>query len=156
VSAQQVAELGILGEQQRLLTRGEHLLEGLLNARQLARASGQAAAVLQELRRVVADLLELGHRRQDQSPALNSVGALDPLHHVRDDRLVERGLLVGQRAHHLHLYLGRQVGDDRGVGLQPAQHERLGQRSEPGRCFGIAVAFDGRGEALLEGLGLTE
>ncbi len=36
VSAQQVAELGILREQQRLLPRGKHLLEDLLHARQLA------------------------------------------------------------------------------------------------------------------------
>ena len=156
VSAQQVAELGILREQQRLLPRGEHLIEGLLHARQLPRASSQAAAVFEELRRVVADLLELGHGRQDQSAALDAIGALDAVHHVRDDRLVERGLFAGQRAHHLHLDLGRQVGDDRRVGLQPAQHERLRQRSEAGRCFGIAVSLDGRREARLERRGLAQ
>ncbi len=105
---------------------------------------------------MVADLLELGHGRQDQSAALDAVGALDPVHHVRDNRLIERGLLAGQRAHHLHLDLGRQVGDDRGVSLKPAQHERLRQRSEVGRRFGIAVPLNGRREALLERLGLTE
>ena len=85
------------------------------------------------MRGMIADLLELGHRRQHQAPALNALlGRLDPGQHVRDGGLVERRLLGGQVAPDLHLLLLRQVGDDRLVGLDPAQDEWAGQPPEPG------------------------
>ena len=61
-----------------------------------------------------------------QAAALDALGCLDPASMSSTDGLVERGLLGGEVAPDLHLDLVRQVGDDRLVGLQPAQHERPG------------------------------
>ena len=113
VPAQQRAELGVLGEQQRLLADRQHLVEDLVQPFELARPPGQPAAVAQEVGRVVAHLLELGHRRQHQAAPLDPFRGPDAFQHVVDDRLVERGLLGGQVAEHVHLQLLGQVGDDR-------------------------------------------
>ena len=47
---------------------------------------------------MVADLLELGQRGQDQPAPLDALRRLDAFQHVVDHRLVERGLLGGQVA----------------------------------------------------------
>ncbi len=91
---------------------------------------------------MVADLLELGHRRQDQPAPLLVVGGGDLLQHVVHRGLVERGLLGGQVAVDLDLLLLRQVADDRLVGLQPAQDERLGGALQRGGGPLVTLCLD--------------
>ena len=74
VAAQHRAELGVLGEQQRPLAGRQHLVQDLVEPLELARPAGQPAAVAQEVRRVVADLLQLGHRGQHQAAPLDALG----------------------------------------------------------------------------------
>ena len=59
VALQHVAHLGELGEDQRAFARREHFLQHFGQPGQLAGAAGDRAIVAQELRRVVADLLQL-------------------------------------------------------------------------------------------------
>ena len=95
---------------------------------------------------MVADLLEPGHGRQDQTAAADPVGGLlDLAQHLVNRRGVQGGLLGGRGCTDLHLLLVRQVGDDGLVGLQPAQEERLchpvqslRRHPQPYRSIGIA------------------
>jgi hypothetical protein len=67
-----------------------------------------------------------------------------------DRRLVEAGLLAGERARDGDLLLGRQVDRDLGVVLAAAQHERRDQPPQPvGRVL-VVPALDRDGEALVE------
>ena len=91
---------------------------------------------------MVADLLELHHGGQDQTPAFDSFGFVDPGQHVVDDRLVEGGLLAGQVAELLHLELVGKVGDDRPVGLEAAEDERPGDPAQVGCHLVVALALD--------------
>ncbi len=59
VPLQQSAHLGELGEDQRPIALRQHLLEHLGQPRELARAALDRELSLEELRRVVADLLQL-------------------------------------------------------------------------------------------------
>ena len=106
---------------------------------------------------MVADLLELGHCGQHQAAALDPfLGRLDLGQHVGDRRLVQRRLLGGQVAPDLHLQLVRQVGDDRLVGLEPAQDERPGDPPQPGGRFLVGGALDWDRVPLPELLGGPE
>ena len=69
-------------------------------------------AVVQELGGVVADLLQLGHRGEHVAAALDALRVLDLLHHVVDDRAVERGLLRREPVVLRDLDLVGQVVDD--------------------------------------------
>jgi hypothetical protein len=53
--------------------------------------------VVQQLRRMVADLLKLGHRRENVAPSRYSVGVLDLLHHVVAHRLANGENLAASR-----------------------------------------------------------
>ena len=81
---------------------------------------------MQQLGRVVADLLELGHRGEHVAAALDALRVLDLLHHVVDDRAVERGLLAGEPVVLRDLDLLGQVVDDRGIGLDAGAAGRAG------------------------------
>ena len=149
---QQLAELGELGEAQHPVALGEDLVEDLLEPDDLARAAADGRAVVQQLGRVVADLLELGHRGQHVAAPLDALGVLDLLHHVVDDGLVERGLLGGEPVVLLDLDLLGQVVDDGRVGLDPAQQVGPGDRAQPLRRLGLRRAArpgsrSGRGSA---------
>ena len=72
---------------------------------------------MQQLRRMVAHLLELGHRGEHVAAPLDPFGVLDLVHHVGDNGLIQRGLLGGELTVLLVLDLLRQVVDDRRVGL---------------------------------------
>ena len=150
VTAQQVPELGELGEAQRLVPLGERLGEDLLEPRELAGAPIERGAVLEQVRRVVARLLELHQRREDDPRALDPGGVLGLLDHLVDDRLVERRLLLGQVAVDAHLDLLGQVADDAPVGLQPAQDERAGRLPQALGRVAVAVALDRRRVAAFE------
>ena len=147
VRLQHPAELGVLREAQRLVALGHDLVADLLEPGQLAGPARQPGTVAEQVGGMVAHLLELGHRGQHQAAAADVVGrVLDAAEHVGDRGRVQARLLGGEVAPDLHLLLVRQVGDDRLVGLQAAEHERLGERAsapaprprEPCRSIGIA------------------
>src|SRR5581483_12230437 len=121
VLLQQLAHLRVLREDQRPVANSQHILQHLRQPRQLAAAARQRARVVQQERRVVADLLQLRERRQDLPPPLDALDLVHFLQQRLHDRLVERRLLPRQRAVHLHLVLLGQVLDDRLVRLQPPQ-----------------------------------
>ena len=69
------ADLGELGEDQQAIAALDRLLDHLRQPLELVRAlGGEGAAVLQKLRRVVADLLEPHQRGQDQASAFHALG----------------------------------------------------------------------------------
>jgi hypothetical protein len=108
---------------------------------------------VQQLRGVVADLLELGHRRQHVAAPLDALAVLDLLHHVVDDRLVQRGLLAGEPVVLGDLDLLGQVVDDRRVGLDAAEQVRAGDAAQEGGGLGVAVPLDGDRVAGAEAVG---
>ena len=73
---QRTAHLGVLGEDERAVIHGERFFKHLGQADQFAAASGKCAAVMQEERGVIADLLELGERGQDLTTALKPSDSL--------------------------------------------------------------------------------
>ena len=88
---------------------------------------------------MVAHLLEPEQPGEHRAPPVDALGLVGPGEQVVDDRLVERGLLAGERAAVDRLDLVGQVGDDRPVGLQPAQDERAGDPPEQRGRLGVAV-----------------
>ncbi len=100
-----------------------------------------------QLGRMVADLLQLGHGGQHQPTPFDALAVVDLVHHVGDHGLVERGLLGGEVAEHLHLQLLRQVGDDGPVGLRRRRTNGPVTALEPlGRRF-VTVPLDRFGVA---------
>ena len=113
VRQEQVAPLGELREAQHPVARGDDLVEQLLDPGQLAGAAGERRAVAQEVGRVVADLLEPQQPGQHDAAAVDALGLVGVAQQVVDDRLVQRGLLPGERAALGQLDLVGQVVDDR-------------------------------------------
>ena len=142
VRLQQVAHLAELGEHQRPLVDVEQLVDELVEAGELAGATGQPGAVLERLGGMVADLLEPGQRRQHPTSPLHPLEILGVEQQLVDDLLVERRLLAGELGEGDLLDLVGQVGQQPAVGLGAAQHERLGQRAQAGRDLSVVVAFD--------------
>ena len=120
------------------------------------RPASRPVGLLQEVRRVVADLLEPGQQRQHQPAAGVLVGALDPVHGVADEGLVEDDLLAGQPERVVGLGLGRQLRRDAGVGLAAAQQERADQLGELARLGRLEPGLDRRGPDLAEGVAAAE
>ena len=103
VRLEQPGHRDVLGEDQGGAVLGEHGAEQLVDQVELLGAAGEPdhARLLQEVGRVVADLLEPGEQRQHQAAPGDLVvvaGALDAGHRVADERLVEHHLLAGQAA----------------------------------------------------------
>ncbi len=128
------------------------LLQHLGEPLQLAGASGDGRAVAEELRRVVAHLLQLHQRGQHQPLALDAVRAFQRRFRLFGHRQVEGGLLLGQRAIDRHLLLLRQVGNDAAVGFQAAQQEGTGEAFQPCGRVGIVFQLDGLEEIARETL----
>ena len=156
VRDEQVPELGELGEAQGAVALREDLGEDLLQPHDLPGAAADRRAVVQQQRRVVADLLELGHRRQHVAAPGDAGGVFDLLQHVVDDRAIERGLLPGQPVVLRDLDLVGEVADDRRIGLEPAQQVGAGGAAQQLRGVGVPVPLDGDGEARPEPLGGAE
>ena len=112
VLLQDGSHLGELAEQQHPVPAGQYLIEDLLQAGQLAGASGDGGVVTQQLAWVVAGLLELGQGFQDGTPAFHALGGFQPGLRLTQHGLIERCLLLGQVAVLLGLVLGGQVVDD--------------------------------------------
>src|SRR5262249_61548837 len=128
----------------------EGLLEHLREARALSRASRDRRLVGEELRRMVAHLLELRERGQHDPLPLYAFGPLDRLLGLADDGGIERRLLPGERAVDLHLHLLREVLDDRAVGLEPPQDEGTGEPPQPLEGLRVLARLDRDEVALLE------
>jgi hypothetical protein len=143
VGRQQLAPCAELGEAQHLVALFEDLLEQFLGTGELPGAATKRGPIGLEVGRVVAHLLEPKQPGQDQAPAVDALGLVRAGEELVDHGLVEGGLLAGERAAVDRLDLVRKVGDDRAVGLQPAEDER--PRGPPEQCggLGVVVALDG-------------
>src|SRR5258708_12599038 len=126
-----LAHLAELREDQRALTYLQDLLQHLGQPRELTRPAIDRRVVTQELRRMIAYLLQLRERRQHQSAAPNAVRIPDRIGGFLDDGRVQRGLLPRQRAGYLHLQLRRQIGDHAPAGLQPPHAQSPAHRPPP-------------------------
>ena len=120
VGLEQPGHRDVLGEDQHRAVLGQDGGEQLVEQVELLRAAGQPhrAGLLEEVGRVVADLLEPGEQREHQAAPGLLVGALDALHRVADERLVEHHLLAGQPERVVGLGLRRQLGRDAGSDLR--------------------------------------
>jgi len=111
-------EARVLREDERAVVLGQRA-EQLDEPLELPGASLERTPGREDDLGVVADLLELQHRRQHQAPALDALALLHPGQHVVHDRLVERGLLAGQGAVDPRFELVRQILDHVRIGLDP-------------------------------------
>src|SRR5438105_14427256 len=110
IALQRAANLRELSEDERALATVDHLFHHLPEPLELVGAfGGEGAAILQELRRMVTDLLKLQERGQDQAFALDTLGFIQLFGDVLDDRLVEGGLLRRERSIHRLFDLVRSV-----------------------------------------------
>ena len=151
VALEQSRHGDVLREDQHRAALGQDRAEELVEQVELLGAVRQPRVGLAEVvRRVVADLLEPGEQREHQPAAAVLVGALDALHRLAHQRLVEHHLLLGQPHDLVGLGLGGQLGRDARVGLAPAQQERLDQLGELPRDRGVDAALDRRGPHLAE------
>ena len=130
----------------------------LVEQLQLLRATGEPdrAGLLEELRRVVADLLEPGQQGQHQAAPGVLVGALDAVHGVAHERLVEHRLLAGETEQVVGLGLRGQLGSDARVGLAAAQQERADQVGELTRLGRLQAGLDRRSPHPAERLAAAE
>ncbi len=148
---QQLAHLAELGEDQRLAARGVDLVEQVDQPLRLARRGGVGGALLQVMRRVVADLLEREDHPQHQPLPLEAARlAGDRREALAHDGLVQRGLLGRERAVLVLLELVGQVVDDPAVALEPAQHEGCDDPAQACGRGGVAVGLDRRRVLLRE------
>ena len=91
---------------------------------------------------MVADLLELQQRRQDEPLALNPLAVVERIRRLLDHSPVERRLLFGQRGEDVHLQLLGQVVNDGLIRLQASQDERPGQPFQTLRGLRVVVGLD--------------
>ena len=111
---------------------------------------GHRGVIAQVVRRVVADLFDARERSQHEAAPGDALGFLQPALDVLDERLIERGLLAGERNGKDLLGLFRQVVDDIRVRLQPAQNKRSGELAQLFGHLGVVFALDGFGEVVAE------
>ncbi len=155
ILVQHLPHLGELGEDQGAILHAQHLLQHLRQALQLAGAPRQRGAIAQKLRRMIANLLQAQKRAQHRPLPrelrfARLLGIRHALQRFRHHRLIERRLLLRQRAGHLHLQLLRQILDDGRVALEAAQDKGIDQIAQPPRRIGVLIALDGQSEGLPE------
>ena len=158
VALEQPRHRDVLGEDERRTVFGDHRRQDLVEQVELLGAPSEpdGARLLEELRRVVADLLEAGQQRQHQAAPGVVVGALDAVHRVAHERLVEHDLLAGQRQRVVGLGLGGQLGGDARVGLATPEQERLDQVGELARLGRHRAGLDRPGPDLAERVAAAE
>ncbi len=137
---QRTGHLAKLGEDQHLLLLGGDHLGDFAQARPFAAVLLRPDVVAQPLRGMVADLLEPHQHRQHDALALDALGLLQAFRQVLDGLGVQRGLPAAEAAQRLDLGLVGQIGDDRLVGLHPAQD--VGPHQFPQRA--VRVVASGR------------
>ena len=155
VAGEQPRHRDVLGEDQHRAVLGEDGADDLVEQVGLLRRLAERA-LLEEVGGVVADLLEAGEHREHQAAAGVLVGALDPVHRVADEGLVEDDLLPGQREQVVGVGARWQLRRDAGVGLAAAQQERRDQLAEAGRHRRVDARLDRRGPHPPEGLARAE
>ncbi len=97
VTLDEASHAHVLGEDQRARPLGDDRVEQLVQQFQLPRTSGDPRPLLlEELRRVVADLLQARQELHDQSASRHAVGAGDLRERLADHGLVQTGLFRGQ------------------------------------------------------------
>ena len=139
VPGEQVAHLGVLREQQDAAALGDDLLHQLVEEAELARTAAETfVRRAEELRRVVADLLELREELDHEAATQHAARRLDLGQGLADDRLVETDLFTGEVDAVVGLGLRWQLRRDAGVALAAAQHERADQQGEVAGPTGVA------------------
>ena len=131
VLLQQLAHLAELCEHQRPFVDVEQLGDELVEAVELAGATGQPRAVAQRLGGVVAHLFQAGQCRQHATPPAHAFFVRRVVEQLVDDLLVQHRLLAGELGEGDLLDLVGQVGQQPPVGLGAPQHERLGEPAQP-------------------------
>ena len=158
VGLEQVTPFGELGEQQGPIPRLDHLFENFLEPLHLGAAAGKASGAmggsvgvfLEGEGGMVADLLELGEQGQHLAVFLTEGRAGNRIE-AGFDRLVVELFLLGAEAHPFaQFHLLGQVGNDRFVGLEPAQDEGPHPGLEVAQGGHIAIALNGQAIALAE------
>ena len=81
---------------------------------------------------MIAHLLQPHQRLQHQAPPRHALGLLQPRFHRGHGLLVELDLLLRQAAIAGGFGFLRQVGDDRAIGLKPAQNVGVHQPAQGG------------------------
>ena len=149
---EQVAHLAVLREDKRAVAGRNHFFQHFHQAHRLTRTRGEFVArrefwqwylvvvgtLSQEVRGVIADLLQLHERRKHKAATLHAVGVVDAVEHVVDDRIVELRLLRSERHVLPRLDEWRKIADDGWIGLQAAQHKRAHEILE---SIGLAAIF---------------
>src|SRR3546814_2648745 len=126
VAGEALAPLGEVGEDEDLLTGGEHRLDDLLESRELAGATGEGPTVVLVVGRVVADLLQGGDGRADRA-LLRAGAALSGVDDAAvEHRLVEADLLGSHGAVVELVDSVGQLGGHLRLGLGAAEHEQAG------------------------------
>ena len=88
---------------------------------ELAAVPGPLSVIAKPLRRMVADLLEAGQKRQHHATAFDAVQASKLLGEQIHRFLIEGRLYLGQCAVGDHFGLLRQIRNDVAIGLEPTQ-----------------------------------
>ena len=99
---------------------------------------------------MVAHLLEPGEARQHQPLAGDALALLRLLQQLIGHRLIQRGLLLAERAQLGLLDAARQVGQDRRIALQAPQQKRCCEPPQPLGRLRVVVALDRQRKALAE------
>ena len=115
---QQITHLDKLGEDQRRVTDGNHFFHHFRQAAQLAAAPDQWPILFEKVRRMVADLLELGEQRQHHATPLNAIALVEDLQRFADHLFIKHGLFACQRTVDDHLIFLGQVGNNVRIGFQ--------------------------------------
>ena len=129
---QRLHHAAVLGEDERGISRGGYLARKVTQACHLTAQGGVIVALAQVLGGVVADLLQVAQDGQQQGESRLRVGLVDDALQALHLAGVETGLLRGEQAEGRLFGLGRQLGQQGGVGFQAAQHEgahQLAQRA---------------------------
>src|SRR5512145_649683 len=142
VRLEQAAHRCKLREDQRTFIYGVYLLKHLDETRQLTGSVRDGTPISEKLGRVVADLLQLEQRGQDNTAALDPRRLRNACKRVTHYGTIERSLLLRERTEDLDLIFGREVADDVRVGFEASQDEWSHQRLEALGSLGVLHALD--------------
>lgn len=145
----QPAHLHVLGEDEGRFAFGLNDLEQVVEGVEFSRAAGQWSRFVEVLGRVIAHLFELVQQPKNQGSLVRGVG-LNAGEAVVGHRLVQGGLLRGERHEQVGLGLGRQFRGDARIGFAAPQQERSDQAAEPLGGLRVGVALDGAGQFALK------
>ena len=146
----QFSHLGELAEHKGFVADPQHLFQHFGEARQLAGTAGDGGVISEEMRRMVADLLQFGESRQYYAFAPDALGGFEVFFVFLNHRGVERRLLFCQRTENLHFHLVWQICDDRLVRFEPPQDEWSGNTLKALSGLRVPLRLNRRKEFLFE------